>query len=268
MSNWHRFLFNKIPNANFCHFLNIVFKCGKCDESFETGRLLGYHLRAHARLSIPIRTSNSAAASAPLKKAVASAPVKVKEIKSKVSKPPPKVAQKPMSKRGEYQCYLCKIKYKSLVFMRKHMKLHSDRIKSVAYDPCSICRIKIRRKEMNAHLCDQKDSVQCEYCSVHFMATNELLDHLETMHPINRRLYRCEKCIKYFPMIFLRDSHQTCHANEPQANSKTSGHRKVLNVEKSRANLCDECGKTFCSGALKQRVEIDLMMMIFTLILF
>lgn len=218
-------------------FVNIAFKCGKCEESFETGKQLQLHLRIHRRMASHFPTPESAPASAPVKK--------VEEIIPK--KPKSQITPKPIPQRIQYECYMCKYKFKGLPFMRKHMKLHING-QRFQFHFCSICRIRLNQTKMNSHVCGQKDSVQCEYCSKQFTATIKLLNHLEKMHETNRRLYQCGKCTKYLPMIFLRDSHQNTHVDEPEKYSKSSVHKKMLNVEKSKDHLCEECGKTFSSG--------------------
>lgn len=198
-----------------------MFKCGRCQESFETGQQLQRHLRSHEQASNPDR-------------------VPARERKRDEGN------TDKISKRIEYECYLCKCNYKKLGTMRKHMNSHIKR--QVVFHFCSICRTKVDRTKMNFHVCGQRDDIQCEYCSERFTGTNKLLKHLNQIHKTKRRLYECEKCIKHFPMIFLRDFHQNTHANEPDEYSRSANHTKRLDAEKAKHHLCDECGKIFTSG--------------------
>lgn len=201
---------------------HIVFKCGKCQESFETGQLLQQHLRTHEPAPIP------------------------DYVAEKQSKGNEESTDETPS-RIEYECYLCNCNYKRLTTMRKHMFSHVKSQKAV-FHYCSICRAKVERTKMNSHVCGQLDNIQCEYCSKRFTGTNKLLKHLDVMHKTKRRLYECEKCSKYFPMIFLRDSHQNTHANETEGSLRSANRAKILDSDREKNHLCEECGRAFGSG--------------------
>lgn len=202
---------------------------------------------------------------------------------NKIPKSASNGVQKKRSDRIVYECYLCKCTYKSLVNMQKHMNLHVDN-QNIDFQFCTICRMKVHYTKMDWHVCGEKDDIQCEYCSTRFTGTNKLLEHLDEMHKTDyQRLYECEKCVKHFPMIFLKDSHQSTHANEPEEYLKFAKHLKMQKRTPGRAkgakhhgpgrvkehtpgrakavrdhtpgkvkgekdHLCEECGKVFRSG--------------------
>lgn len=195
-----------------------MFKCGKCQESFETGQQLQRHLRIHEQASnlegVPVKNRNEG----------------------------------DTDNRFEYECYMCKCNYKKLATMQKHMNLHMKSEKSV-FQCCSICRTKVDRTKMNNHVCDgQRDNIRCEYCSKLFTGTNKLLKHLDVAHKTKRRLYECEKSRRHFPMIFLRDFHQITHEKKPKEYSRSAKHMKIFDADKAKNHLCEECGRTFHSG--------------------
>lgn len=225
MSSSLLFIFFNFSNSvvKFIFFSSrTVFKCGKCEESFETGQQLQRHLRTHEQALILERVTEK----------------QMKKIKGKADR---------MSKRIEYECYLCNCIYKKLPTIRRHMNLHVKNQKA-AFHYCSICRTKVERTKLNFHVCGQQSNVQCEYCSRGFKGTNKLLKHLDVMHKTTRRLYECEKCFKHFPMIFLRDFHQNTHTTEFEEYLRSAKHKKMLDSDKARNHLCEECGKRFTNG--------------------
>lgn len=214
-----------------------MFKCGKCDESFETGPLLQRHLRVH-KFPTPVPAPVPIPVAAPAAKQI-----RKKQKSSKSAKQ--QVSREKISIAVEYECYLCKRKYKNLKFMRKHMRNHMND-GSITSHLCPICRTEQDRTNMNTHLCSGKNDVQCEYCSKGFKSTNKLLKHLDKVHRTNRRFYRCDKCPMLFPMIWLKDCHQNTHADEPDQHLKTDTLNKTLpNAEAPKPHMCEKCGKTF-----------------------
>lgn len=79
---------------------------------------------------------------------------------------------------------------------------------------CSVCESRLTIIELGNHLCnsDEKEIV-CEYCSVSFSTTITLLEHIN-IH--DQKLYKCEKCPKFFPMIRLKELHMLNHKFEPK----------------------------------------------------
>lgn len=74
---------------------------------------------------------------------------------------------------------------------------------------CIVCLKQYDEIRMD-HLCIQEGSISCEYCSQSFSTTKPLLDHLESVHS-ERKMYKCLKCSKFFPMEFLKDIHERSH---------------------------------------------------------
>lgn len=133
--------------------------------------------------------------------------------------------------RVTFECFVCKrYKIKTESFMRNHIKRCG--VKRIRKSKCLICRQPLAIAELDSHLCGDNADVQCEYCADRFTVTKVLREHLENVHKSNRRLYKCKTplCKKYFPMIFLKECHESVHDPESE---------EVL--------ACDTCGKQFSS---------------------
>lgn len=76
---------------------------------------------------------------------------------------------------------------------------------------CQICKEPLTLNESKCHLCGTQKMVKCEYCRKKFDVTINLLEHLETVHTTNKRMIRCEKCSKFYPMEYLKECHQATH---------------------------------------------------------
>lgn len=177
-------------------------------------------------------------------------PVKMRKLnEGNASKLPNQVTRRHLSDHIAYECYLCNLKYKLLGALHNHMNLHTGG-QRVVFHFCSICRMKVDRTKMDHHVCGANDFVQCEYCTKRFTGTAKLLKHLNEMHKTKRRMYQCEKCVRHFPMVFLKDSHQDSHANEPEEYMKFAKQFKghIPSPERAKDHLCEECGKTFTTG--------------------
>lgn len=99
---------------------SVAFKCAKCQESYETGKELGWHLQTHKK---PPALASAHSVPTP---AFAPIPVRKRNKRNtiKISKPLARTLQ--TDNRIEYECYLCKNNYKKLTNMRKHMGLHTQ----------------------------------------------------------------------------------------------------------------------------------------------
>lgn len=106
-----------------------------------------------------------------------------------------------------FECFICKVEIESVPALRRHMEIHARDQK------CKICRADLSLDELNAHLCGNQTTISCEYCEVTFTSTIKLLEHLKSPHE-KKRLYRCQNCSKFFPMLALRHYHMAQHENE------------------------------------------------------
>lgn len=125
---------------------------------------------------------------------------------------------------GQFECFLCKLKFTSLYDTRKHLKLHKRSEK------CVVCNKIYTKKELEEHLCSDLKVINCAYCNQSFRSTKNLLKHLEESCKKDRLIYKCDSCSKYFPMEIIRDLH--------------SDHHKVP----SKTYMCDMCPKLFASA--------------------
>lgn len=131
-----------------------------------------------------------------------------------------------------FECFICKWNNTySEKTMRNHIKRHEKTPQKRFRRKCLVCLMLCHSAaDLDSHLCGDKVDIQCEYCDEHFTATTELCEHLTSVHQSSQRFYRCSKCPKYFPMIFLKDCHENVH-------SKKNSQSELLN--------CDTCSKQF-----------------------
>lgn len=100
-----------------------------------------------------------------------------------------------------YECYICKIQIRNHEHaLRNHMKMHSD----PPTVQCGVCMEDYSENE--SHLCGEETTIQCDYCEKQFTTTDGLVKHLNDNHE-QKKLHRCETCIKYLPMLFLKKHH-------------------------------------------------------------
>lgn len=183
-------------------YLFAVYKCGYCGEAFESAKLLGCHFQdTHAKSNYE-----------------------------------PKI-----TKIEQFECYICKAKWKTFEELRDHMIHHERNHK------CEICNESLSVIELKSHLCGNERTIDCEYCDKKCTAIVDLMKHLKGMHE-NQRLYRCNQCPKFFPMTILKEYHimnhvevakpfacETCLKCFAQKLSLTN-HMKRHNAEKSVYN--------------------------------
>lgn len=82
--------------------------------------------------------------------------------------------------------------------------------KCVRRVPCTVCTTKFEAVELEEHMCDGLDPVQCENCKQSFTAMKSLLQHLDECTK-EIYVYKCHRCYKTFRMKFLLDYHKKCH---------------------------------------------------------
>lgn len=100
-----------------------------------------------------------------------------------------------------YECYICKTQiHRHVDALRIHMKTHFNSNQSV----CRFCRGEYDKTY--SHLCGGETTIQCDYCDQVFTTTVQLITHLGDAHE-QKKLYQCDKCLKYHPMLFLKKHH-------------------------------------------------------------
>ncbi|XP_031633963.1 zinc finger protein 184-like [Contarinia nasturtii] len=193
------------------------YKCGRCNETFETPKELEHHMRSiNEKPKIIIKET--------------------KETK--------------FGKRA-YECYLCKKAMPSLLRVQRHVENHSKQ-KITKMKHCTVCFKSFVLSKIDQHLCTQEMEICCEYCTQSFTSTYRLLDHLDSRH-MDATLYPCTKCTKHFSMMILKDVHERCHdkviiceicSESFSRRIEYLEHKKTHDTEKSEtAYLCEICGK-------------------------
>lgn len=128
---------------------------------------------------------------------------------------------------ASFECFLCKMKFcVNWGELCQHMsEIHSRN------ERCKICLEYLTSRELHKHLCGNEASIQCEYCNETFTTTIKLTKHLKTVHEKNKKLYRCNECREFFPMMKLKELHSAYHSS----------------IEKPF--MCYMCSKTFADEA-------------------
>lgn len=139
--------------------------------------------------------------------------------------------------RMVFECFICKQhEAYSEKAMRNHIKRHKQPNIKRFRRICLICKIPLSVTNFDSHLCGNEKYVPCEYCSGRFTTTKRLREHLENVHKSNLQLHHCKKCTKYFPMVWLKNVHETVHNNETlltcEACSKQFFHKSTFNNHK------------------------------------
>lgn len=125
------------------------------------------------------------------------------------------------SEKKILECYICKMRsIQNITYLRNHISNHD------VFERCDICKSSLESEDVNIHLCGKENSIQCEYCDENFTSTVKLLAHLNDNHE-QKLSYKCDKCPKLLPMIFLKEQHMTQHVDIP------------------RPFICDVCPKAF-----------------------
>lgn len=128
------------------------------------------------------------------------------------------------------ECYVCKIKFKSVKLLETHLNTHN---KHERYEKCAICRDAIEETKMDQHLCGKKeDHIICGYCPQKFNSTKHLLEHLKS-HDDNIKIYKCSECPQSFIMQALLLYHRRYHEKHPKS-SMSSKYPKVIDISKNK----------------------------------
>lgn len=85
------------------------------------------------------------------------------------------------------------------------------------YEKCLLCYKQLSNHEIDQHLClEHRKFIQCPYCLMAFMTTNDLLNHMGA-HKValatdkKQKFYKCEKCYITFSMKILLECHRMAH---------------------------------------------------------
>lgn len=120
-----------------------------------------------------------------------------------------------------FECYLCKIPFKSSKLVKKHLELHDKYVK------CTICYQAVEERKMDHHLCGEEKQINCGYCQQTFTSTKLILNHFDTDHPNDIRMQKCYDCRTFFESRVLMKYHTRYHDEHP----------KIF--------VCDTCSKAF-----------------------
>lgn len=170
-------------NKKLSIFCVAVYKCGRCDMTFDSSAGLVKHMQ-----TLQLRCNEN-------------------------------------PNHASFECFLCKMKFcVNWAELCHHMSDTHSRD-----EQCKICREYLTGRELNGHLCGNESSVHCEYCKKSFKSTVKLLKHIERMHGQHKKLYRCDECREFFPMMKLKQLHSIYHST----------------IEKPF--MCYMCSKTFAN---------------------
>lgn len=221
-------------------FYFAVFQCGICNNAFASPRELQKHIRkAHQTVRIYCDLCSETFTSPKelarhMKKG--HKPSKTTESNELIDNTQNKKGNSKEKKKRIFQCFLCKTEYDVKAKLRIHMKLHKRN------KPCKVCKVLFTVNELSSHLCDDKKSIRCDYCTNDFTTTLALLNHIDLSHE-NKKFYGCEKCPTFFPMVALKEIHALSHAqDEPR---------------QFACNLCSKAytRQTFLTQHIKKRHE-------------
>lgn len=101
-----------------------------------------------------------------------------------------------------YECYLCKIKFKTYDGCRVHLDGHME-------VSCKICSVYLSADGYKKHLC-QGLNMKCEYCDESFPSTIKILGHLNC-HKGQYKMHKCNTCSKILLSQFLLEAHKRQH---------------------------------------------------------
>lgn len=106
---------------------------------------------------------------------------------------------------------------------RKVLKVKKG-FKQSTYKKCILCYKQLINDEMDQHLClEHRKFIQCPYCLMAFINTNDLLNHLIVHKAVleddrKKKFYKCEKCSITYSMKILLECHRMAHVMGNDAN--------------------------------------------------
>lgn len=135
-----------------------------------------------------------------------------------------------------HQCESCNIRYSDVSSLKRHLKNcapHLIKVKPEGPFKCPHCsRGLFTVRSWLTHKSNHTDLIHdCEYCTESFRSTNEIKNHVKTVHAHELKDFQCdfEKCSGSFPLKYLLDAHIDRHKQQSE-------------------HLCTECGKV-CATA-------------------
>lgn len=105
----------------------------------------------------------------------------------------------------KFECYKCRERTPNLFRLQCHMKAH----KVGTPNFCVVCEMHFSNEKFKTHVC-YGESIQCEYCSETFEATQDLLKHLE-LHASEQVINNCMYCKNVYAMKRLMELHLRHH---------------------------------------------------------
>ncbi|XP_055322856.1 zinc finger protein 208-like [Sitodiplosis mosellana] len=218
-----------------------LFKCGFCDVSFELPIFLSLHIKEnHTKRKTHVSRLPKAKSECHEAKTIF-----VFRLREENENNTEKQKEKKI-----FQCYLCRTDFSTFKRLQVHMNRSHKR-----NHKCGICRMVLTAKELRSHLCGGEKCIRCEYCSNEFTTTKKLLDHLDKSHE-KKKLHQCDKCLKFFTMIILKEHHLKSHELDAPKTficeicSKAFPSKECLKNhirihDKTKSHLCEECGRGF-----------------------
>ncbi|XP_059611134.1 gastrula zinc finger protein XlCGF26.1-like [Phlebotomus argentipes] len=166
------------------------------------------------------------------------------------------------SKKKCYQCDICAKLFKSLAFLKRHMKTHQD----IPQFSCSLCEKSFRgRKSLKYH----EDFVHkliyqfsCQICQKVFSTALTLRQH-QTIHT-GEKPFTCDLCRKDFRLKSSLEYHMKIHSGERpfvcsfcskvfKSRKDCKNHERVHTRQKPFA--CRHCGKAFGHSSARYKHE-------------
>ncbi|XP_076039593.1 uncharacterized protein LOC143024615 [Oratosquilla oratoria] len=139
------------------------------------------------------------------------------------------------TKSQEYECPECKETFNQKGNMQNHYRrVHQgDDARKLQCDICSkgfICPSDLRKHVERVHLKVRKNEVMCEVCGKPFSDTRAMKIHINAIHTKEVQ-YPCPDC----KMVFHSLTNMVTHR------------RRMHGGTEGRKNVCEVCGKGFCS---------------------
>ena len=147
-----------------------------------------------------------------------------------VETPQPQRLNRNASTDRIFECFICKIKCKSLQATRQHLIKNHKRDMN-----CSVCNQNFTVLEFEMHACTELESLICSYCQQGFKTTKNLLEHFNDCS--NEKLaFKCDYCKKFYFMESLLSLHMKNHQNNFGCNlcNKSFSKKHLLQIHEKR----------------------------------
>lgn len=108
---------------------------------------------------------------------------------------------------------------------------------------CELCQKRLPTDELDTHFCinNGQTSIQCGYCSLTFVSTFKLLEHLKVFHD-DKTFVECNECNGKFEMEALLDVHKTIHQIQSIG---VDDLRHLKKDHSSDGYQCGSCGQIY-----------------------